>query len=600
MKKLLLLLLLIISTNCIAQVTTPPSGRTTHYGLRMYAQHATPSADSLNQNLKDIDSAIYQRAADILALRGLVTRNPDSVKYVSVKFANDSVTNTFSTVQAAINNSGSGTLVYVYPGTYNENDTLKNGVNIYLSAGAVLESNNSTRPTIFANGVTCIISGEGWIGQSNTTGVNAIRLTNSSNVTINCNIRNYGAVNTTSSPYTGAVLSIKQSTVNVFCDEIYSQKGVCIFFDTAATGDVEAAKQIKSNTSVTIGIRSNSRININNSYIKSDSVLFSASVISIVSDTPKVYLNNCKVEIIGNESTGGAFIEDRSAFYLKANKPTTKLNLKDCEIITWATAANPPISTDIQLTSVTYTLGTGLVSTVAGNDTIKGVGTVFLSEITPSSDITIYYTDGTNLSIFIPYVISDTKISKTYTPFGYPPMPKTGTGYFYYEDAGGEDTEVDTAQYSTVVLRGTNWFSQGSSTHVTFSGSYNYGTGFMKTKAEETISNVYSNNAILDVTDGIIDINKSNFFRIHLNQNTTVAFANVTSERVYPITIYVYKTDTLTYGLTWTEVTFPDDITPPIPSNEMLDVYTFYVNYSAILNKKIILGNVVRNFANPY
>ena len=39
--------------------TTPPSGYTPHYKFRMWSQGARPSADSLNQNWKDIDSVIF-------------------------------------------------------------------------------------------------------------------------------------------------------------------------------------------------------------------------------------------------------------------------------------------------------------------------------------------------------------------------------------------------------------------------------------------------------------------------------------------------------------------------------------------------------------
>jgi hypothetical protein len=42
--------------------TTPPSGYTPHYKFRMWSQGARPSADSLNQNWKDIDSVIFSVA----------------------------------------------------------------------------------------------------------------------------------------------------------------------------------------------------------------------------------------------------------------------------------------------------------------------------------------------------------------------------------------------------------------------------------------------------------------------------------------------------------------------------------------------------------
>lgn len=42
--------------------TTPPSGYTPHYKFRMWSQGARPSADSLNQNWKDIDSVVFSVA----------------------------------------------------------------------------------------------------------------------------------------------------------------------------------------------------------------------------------------------------------------------------------------------------------------------------------------------------------------------------------------------------------------------------------------------------------------------------------------------------------------------------------------------------------
>jgi len=53
------ILFLLIASFIYAQ-TSPPSGYTTHYKLRMWSQGARPSADSLNQNWKDIDSVIYK------------------------------------------------------------------------------------------------------------------------------------------------------------------------------------------------------------------------------------------------------------------------------------------------------------------------------------------------------------------------------------------------------------------------------------------------------------------------------------------------------------------------------------------------------------
>src|SRR5574340_402931 len=61
MKRLLFLLVImfVYSDFIMAQTYTPPSGYTSFYRLRMWAQGAKPGADSLNRNWKDIDSILY-------------------------------------------------------------------------------------------------------------------------------------------------------------------------------------------------------------------------------------------------------------------------------------------------------------------------------------------------------------------------------------------------------------------------------------------------------------------------------------------------------------------------------------------------------------
>lgn len=53
-----ILVILFVAVNLSAQDF--PSGYTPNYGLRMYAEEANPSSDSLNQNWQDVDNAIYQ------------------------------------------------------------------------------------------------------------------------------------------------------------------------------------------------------------------------------------------------------------------------------------------------------------------------------------------------------------------------------------------------------------------------------------------------------------------------------------------------------------------------------------------------------------
>jgi len=61
----LIFLILLFAAISYGQSTSPPIDRTDHYGLRMYAQHAVPSADSLNQNLRDIDAGIFSASLNI-------------------------------------------------------------------------------------------------------------------------------------------------------------------------------------------------------------------------------------------------------------------------------------------------------------------------------------------------------------------------------------------------------------------------------------------------------------------------------------------------------------------------------------------------------
>lgn len=70
--KQLLLILIIFSIEIFSQVSSP-SGYTTNYGLRKYAQGANPSADSINANWDTIDSKIkvaYDSAQTKLNLYG--------------------------------------------------------------------------------------------------------------------------------------------------------------------------------------------------------------------------------------------------------------------------------------------------------------------------------------------------------------------------------------------------------------------------------------------------------------------------------------------------------------------------------------------------
>lgn len=59
MKNILFAAIFLLLLSIITFSQTAPNGYTTHFGLRMWGTGATPTADSLNQNWKDIDSYIY-------------------------------------------------------------------------------------------------------------------------------------------------------------------------------------------------------------------------------------------------------------------------------------------------------------------------------------------------------------------------------------------------------------------------------------------------------------------------------------------------------------------------------------------------------------
>lgn len=72
----IIIIILLLAVEAFAQPSTP-SGYTTNYGLRMYAEGAYPTADSLNANLIAIDAQIKNRdlRVDSLKTAFLVSHN---------------------------------------------------------------------------------------------------------------------------------------------------------------------------------------------------------------------------------------------------------------------------------------------------------------------------------------------------------------------------------------------------------------------------------------------------------------------------------------------------------------------------------------------
>ncbi len=69
MKKLILMIVLLVMTGEVKAQVDPPIGYTTNYKFRMWDDGDNPSADSLNQNWKDIDAKLYLRQQGIDSLR---------------------------------------------------------------------------------------------------------------------------------------------------------------------------------------------------------------------------------------------------------------------------------------------------------------------------------------------------------------------------------------------------------------------------------------------------------------------------------------------------------------------------------------------------
>jgi len=607
MKKLLVLILLIFAFGVEAQTITPPYDSTSRYHLKLWGDHANPGATALNQNMIIVDSAILKREAEIIALREMVKRNPDSVKFVSAKFLGDSITSTFATVQSAINNSGAGSLIYVYPGVYDEADTGKTGVDIYLTAGAIL-AYSGTAPTFYADGVTCSINGEGTLSQSNETGSNtqALKILNSSYITVTCNVTNQGSGEggyaITTQRFSSAIY-VKRSHLEFNGNLIYSKVGSCLAFDSLSTGNINNTT-LKSRASPIVSVFSRRKVTINNSYLLMDSNNFAIPMVAISADSSKFYISYSRFEQLDNQN----FQTDKPFIWCKvtSQKELTKITLSNCNFYTWST--NPtvdPITTDEQYTEDVEFQGTGLLSRKVNNDTITGEGTQFLTELTPGR-LGYACPGGSNSESFIvEEVLNDTTLIQdvTYLSLGV----ITKCPFVYYAEGSGNF--IDTAEYSIVVLRGINTFPNwGNQTHIKLIGNYNTSNNNQKvsSQVEELIATNYKNRELISVPDGKIYVDSGNAFIIKLNTNTFVDFISNGSSSFVPMNLILYRSDTTEYALSWdTTVIWADGIDPPPPDINMIDVYSFVKipfgdNVIGINNKIIYLGTLIRSFPIPY
>jgi len=542
---------------------------------------------------------------------------PDSIKYVSAKYANDSNRFTFSTIQSAINNSGAGTLIYVYPGLYNEADTGKNGVNIYLSEGAILCYSSNEIPTLVLSGVTCTISGEGLISQWYTSPIvsgskHAIKITNNSNVTINCNVSNYGLGNENSNGWRfGSTIYVKQSNL-IFKDKfIYSKTGTTLGFDSLSTATISNAK-IESRGSNTIGIFSRRKIYIKDSYIGLDSNNIFSVMVAIQSDSSKLYLSNC----IFDQLDGLNSEQNPSFIFLTntANRELERLWISNCKFYT--SIASPfvsPIQTTPIIIQEGFMTATGTISKSANSDTIKGKGTLFTSElITPPNFIKPFCLESEYYGK-IQTVLNDTvALLKVATGTNPPNSLKSVEFYnskFYYtvyDEEGTYDEVIDTSNYSIISFQGESWFPTQIIAKVKIRGTYSYGpsTKQKSTEIERLYSLTYKNLKIKRINDGILNVDSSNMFMMKLNRNTSITMQGVSAYPT-PINLLIYRTDTTSYSLAWSSnVIWQEGIVPPPPSVNMIDVYSFLaINFSDLdinLNKNVYIGTLIKSFPIPY
>ncbi len=116
-----------------------------------------------SKTMQDLVTAINSKQSVVGTIR-LV--NP------SFTSASDAANNRYPTVTAAMNAAVAGDEVEVTPGYYDEIDSisLKNGVNLYLHAGAGITSTTSNDGVVFktVGTVNCIIAGYGDIGKDGT------------------------------------------------------------------------------------------------------------------------------------------------------------------------------------------------------------------------------------------------------------------------------------------------------------------------------------------------------------------------------------------------------------------------------------------------
>lgn len=161
MKKLLLILLIF--------VTVIAEGQQKKYSIGNMTIIDSSNSIALWNN-RDLATELFLIDTLQLNSQKLLLKNlaliPDSTKYVSKRFAGDLHPATYSTIQGAINGSGAGTMILVFPDTYDEAIKLKDQVSLYLYEGVKIaySSDQDTLSTIRDSlAVNCAILGSGVI-----------------------------------------------------------------------------------------------------------------------------------------------------------------------------------------------------------------------------------------------------------------------------------------------------------------------------------------------------------------------------------------------------------------------------------------------------
>lgn len=216
--------------------------------------------------------------------------------------------NFFETIQEAIDdsfdNGGGNVVIHEKDATYNEFLVLRNNVNIHLEGNATIET-NSANPSVLANGVNCIISGDGSIKNVYDSGTKyeAIRIVNGSNVIIKNDL--ISAIGASSSGIQGSSIYVNSSSAEIYSRYISNSSNVGVCFTNGASGKVRILKSIHCQNGPALYIDTNSQVEVENTTLTntcSSSPYFNGTVV-VSSSAALLSLKDVKIENSGPRST---------------------------------------------------------------------------------------------------------------------------------------------------------------------------------------------------------------------------------------------------------------------------------------------------------